>query len=124
MNDKELEKKVADYVEVGKDNKNVDMAALMLNALQTEDQNKISSSTEHWAYLVSIGAPPLGLLFAAWFYFSDKDDAKNAALICVILTVVSVVVFAIIMKLLFSSAGVSVDQVQQINPADIQELYQ
>jgi hypothetical protein len=64
-----LEQKVADYAELAKENKNVDVASLMLNALQTEDQNKLSGKAKHWGYLISLAAPPLGILFAAWFFY-------------------------------------------------------
>lgn len=124
MESDRLEQKVKDYVEVAKDNKNVDVAALMLNALETQNQNALSDRSKKWGYLISLGAPPLGLLFAAWFYFSDKDDGKNAAYACIALTVVSIGLFILIGKLFFSSAGVSVQQVQQIKPADIQQLVQ
>src|SRR4051812_2880644 len=120
----QLEKKVAGYVEVAKENKNVDVAALMLNALQTEDQNMLSSKSKHWAYLISLGAPPLGLLFAAWYYFSDKSDGKKAAWTCIALTVMSLALFFFTARLFFSSAGVSVSQIQQIKPSDIQQVNQ
>lgn len=119
-----LEQKVADYAELARDNKEVDVAALMINALQTEDQNMLSSKAKHWGYLISIGAPPLGLLYAIWFYFSDKSDGKRAAWMCVILTAISIAAFFLMMKVFFSSAGVSVNQIQQIKPADIYQLSQ
>ncbi|MBL8031487.1 MAG: hypothetical protein JNK33_04145, partial [Candidatus Doudnabacteria bacterium] len=76
----DTEKKLADQVQViselAKENKNIDAAALMLNALQTSEKNVVSSRAKRWAYIVSIGAPPLGLLFAIRYYFSGEDDAK------------------------------------------------
>jgi len=124
MSETDLEKKVADYVTVSKENKNVDVAALMLSALQSEDQNLLPAKTKNWAYLISIGAPPLGLLFAVWFYFGDKSDGKRAALVCVILTVVSGGLFLLMMKIFFASTGSSVSQIQQIKPADVMQLSQ
>ena len=124
MSENELEKKVADYVAVAKENKNVDVAALMLNALQTEDQNLLSSKTKKWAYLVSVGAPPFGLFFAAWFYFSDKSDGKRAAWVCIALTAVAIAGFLILMKVFFVSSGASVSQIEQIKPSDIMQLSQ
>jgi hypothetical protein len=122
--DDQLESKVASYVEAAKENKNVDVAALMLNALESEDQNRLSNKSKHWAYLIAIGVPPLGLLFAAWFFFSDKTDGRQAAGMCVFLTVLSIAMFFISAKLFFSSAGVSVQQIEQIKPADIHEFVQ
>jgi hypothetical protein len=108
MSETELEKKVADYVEAAKENKNVDVAALMLNALNVEDENRVPSKTKNWAYLVSIAAPPLGLLFTAWFYFSGKSDSKRVALMCAVLTLVSAGIFLLTLKAFFASSGTSV----------------
>ncbi len=119
-----LEQKVSQYAELAKENKNVDVATLMLNALQTEDQNLLSAKSKRWGYLISISAPPLGLGFAIYFLLSDKSDAKKAALICTILTAVSLIIFFITMKLFFSTAGVSVQQIQQIKPSDIYQITQ
>ena len=72
-----LEQKVSDYIEAAKDNKGVDVTALMLNALDSQSQNRLSDRAKKWAYLISLGLPPLGLFFAAWFYFSDKDVVRH-----------------------------------------------
>jgi hypothetical protein len=76
MSDQKLEEIVSEYAELAKD-KNIDVAALMANALQQEDTNKLSGKAKKWGYLVSLGVPPFGLGFAAWFFFSDKCDGKR-----------------------------------------------
>jgi Na+-driven multidrug efflux pump len=96
----------------------------MLNALQNEDKNKVSSKMKRWAYLVSLGAPPFGLLFALKLFFSDEDDARDVAWMCVTLTAVSVLLFAVGLKLIMSGSGTSLDQIQKITPQQIQELGQ
>lgn len=122
--DKDLEKKIELYQSAAKNNPNVDVGMLMLNALQNEGKNKVSSKLKKWAYLISIGAPPFGLLFALKFFFDDEDDARDVAWICVTLTAVSLLLFVVGAKLLFSGSGTSLQQIQQITPQQIQELGQ
>ena len=76
------------------------------------------------AYLISIGLPPLGLLFAVYYFFDNRDDARQVAWTCVVLTAVALVVFYFTFKLFFSASGVNPEQLQQIKPSDIQQLYQ
>lgn len=124
MDETKLEQTIEEYKKLGEQNKNVDVAALMLNALKTEKENLVSPKMRKWAYLVSIGAPPLGLLFALKLYFSSEDDAKHVANVCIILTVISVLLFWLSAKIFFSSSGTSLQQIQQIKPADIYQLGQ
>ncbi len=123
MSDQKLDEIVTEYADLAKD-KNIDVATLMMNALQQEDANKLSAKSKRWAYLISLGLPPFGLGFALWFYFSDKSDGKSTAIICVILTAVSIIGSIIFFNLVFSGSGASVEQIQQIKPADIYELTQ
>jgi len=97
---------------------------LMANALQNQRTNTVSAKAKHWAYLIAVGVPPFGLFFAAKYYMSDEDDAKEVGRMCIILTVISVVMFFAFGKLFFSSAGVTPQQIEQIKPSDIQQLYQ
>lgn len=123
--DSDLAQKVKEYQEAAKNNPNVDIGALMLNALQSQDQNKVSSKAKKWAYLISISIPPFGLLFALkYFMFSDESDAQEVAWTCVALTAICVFIFWIGGKLLLSSSGTSVEQIQQIKPSDIYQLTQ
>lgn len=123
MSDQKLDEIVTEYADLAKD-KNIDVATLMMNALQQEDANKLSAKSKRWAYLISLGLPPFGLGFALWFYFSDKSDGKSTAIVCVILTAVSIIGSIILFNLVFSGRGASVEQIQQIKPADIYELTQ
>ena len=122
--DKDLEKKIELYQSVAKDSPNVDMGMLMLNALQNEDKNRVSGKWKKWSYVISLTAPPFGLLFALKFFYSSEDDAKDVAWMCVTLTAIGILLFAITMKLLFSSTGANLQQIQQITPQQIQELGQ
>ncbi|MDE2311894.1 MAG: hypothetical protein KGJ93_02260 [Patescibacteria group bacterium] len=117
--DEQLEQKVSQYATLAKENKNIDVASLMMSALGQKD-NTVSSRAKRWAYLISISLPPFGLLFALKYYvFSGEDDAKTVATSCVILTVLSVGLFWIIGKTMLSSSGTSLEQIQQITPQEI-----
>jgi hypothetical protein len=124
MSDKDLENQIKTFSELGKENPNVDVNMLMMNALQNENAKKTSSKSYRWPYLISIGLPPFGLLFAAKYYWNGDEEDKHAANICVILTILSIVVVYIFGKMMFSTSGTSLEQIQQIKPQDIQQLYQ
>lgn len=119
-----MEQKIETYRELGKENPNVDVSMLMMNALQNESGNKASSKSYRMAYLISLGLPPFGLLYAVKYYFGDDENDKQAAKICILLTIISVIVFFAFSKLIFSSSGTSLQQIQQIKPQDIYQLGQ
>ena len=122
--DKKLENQINEFASLAKENKNIDVSALMINALQNQNKNLVSGKAKKWAYLISISLPPFGFLFALKYYLSSEEDAKDVANICVVLTVLSVLSFWIIGKIMLSSSGTSVQQIEQIKPKDIQQLYQ
>lgn len=122
--EKEISETLKTYQQAAAQNKNVDLAALAKIALQQGQGNTLSPRLKKWAYLISIAAPPLGLLFAVKFYLSDESDARAAGHVCVALTLMAIAIFWLTLKLFFSSAGVSLEQIQQIKPADIQQLLQ
>lgn len=122
--DKNLEKQIGEYQAVAKENPNVDIGLLMMSALQNQKQNSVSAKAKRWAYLISIGVPPFGFLFALKYFWGDEDDARAVAWTCVVLTVIAVALFWIGGKLLLSGSGTSVQQIEQIKPADIKQLYQ
>lgn len=121
--DKILEKQFQDYQQLAKQDKNIDVASLMLNAISShiQNQNVVSSKIKRWAYLTSIGVPPLGLFFAAKYYFSSEDDARHVANVCVVLTILGLLSYWLMAKLVFSSSGASLSQIQQITPQEIQQ---
>ena len=124
MNEEKLAKEFEQYHELAKQDKKVDVASLMINALQKQDTNVIPFNQKRWAYLISLGAPPFGLIFAFKFYFSGKDDGEHAAWVCGALTAVGILMFVLLGKILLSGSGTSINQIQQIKPSDIQQLYQ
>lgn len=92
--------------------------------LLLSDKNKVDKKGKRWAFLFSITFPPLGLICAARYFLGSEDDAHEAGWWCVGLTILSLVLFTIFFKLMLSSAGTSVDQINQIKPSDIEQLLQ
>ena len=124
MGDKELEKKIADYQQLAKENPNVDVSLLMMNALKSEDDKLVQRKSRKWPYIIALSVPPIGLLFAAKYYLSGDEDDRSAANMCVILTVVSIVAFLLFGKILISSSGTTPQQIEQITPKDIHDTFQ
>ncbi len=124
MNEDELAKQLKKFQELGKGNKDIDVAALSLAALQGYEKNLLPAKQKRWGYLVSLAVPPFGLIYAFRFYFSGKEDGEEAALLCVVLTCVSIILFVLLGKLMLSSGGITPSQIQQIKPSDVQQLYQ
>ena len=111
-----LEQEVSEYAKLAKENSNIDVSSLMLNALNKK-QNTVSTKMKWWIYMLAVSVPMLGFVFAAYYYFfNDKDDAQQVANICVFLSVLCVGIFWITGKLLLSSSGTSMQQIEQINP--------
>lgn len=124
MSETKLEEQVKTYAALAKENPNIDAASLMLNAL-SQKPNVVSTKMKRWAYVISLGLPPFGLLFALKFYvFSDQEDATRVGNVCVVLTVISVAALFLIGKLMLSSSNTSLQQIQQITPQEIQNTFQ
>lgn len=123
--DKKLTETLEQYQELAKKDKNLDVAALMLSALQKSEENRVSSKTRKWLYILSLGFPPIGVIFALkYYFFDDHDDARHVANMCLILTALVIILTLIFFKSLFSAAGVTPSQVEQIKPSDIYQLTQ
>src|SRR3989338_2083927 len=121
--DKETE--IADKMErirkLAAENKNIDEQALITALLADADSAaQLSGKETGKAYLISILAPPFGLYYAAKFWFRAEADARKAAYICVVLTVISGLAVWWL-----TNAAVSNPQlksIQDINPRDFQDL--
>ncbi len=124
MDEEKLTEEIKKIHELAKENKKIDVASLMINALQKHQANLLPVNEKRWAYFISLGVPPLGLMFALKFYLSDKDDAKDAAMMCVFLTAVSILFAILFFKVFAGSTGTDLNKIQQIKPQDIQELVQ
>ncbi len=122
-NEEKIAKEIETYRKLAEQDKKIDVASLMVQALEKKtSQNTLSGRQKRIAYLISLGLPPIGLIFALKFYFSDKDDGKESALVCVALTAFSFFITILLFRVIVSQSGVSFDQIQQINPQEIREL--
>jgi len=88
------------------------------------DDEKEAAKKKRWAYLISVGLPPFGLFYAVRYSFSEKTDGKGVALMCVILTVVSLLATWAIGRLFLASVGPQMRQIQALNPGDLKDLLQ
>jgi hypothetical protein len=122
MDEEKLAREIKELHELAKANKKIDVASLMINALQKHQANLLPVNEKRWAYLISLAVPPLGLLFAAKFYLSDKDDAKEAALMCLLLTAVSILFAVLFFKIITGSAGSNIEKIPEVKPQDFEEL--
>lgn len=122
--EKKAEKTVELYRQLAKDDKNVDLAALTTAMLEQTRQSETEAKKKRLAYLISAGLPPLGLIFAVRYYFSENSDGKRVAAVCVILTIVSLLASWLIAKMFLSSVGSQLDQIQSINSEDLKSLLQ
>jgi hypothetical protein len=122
--DKELEQQLEQFIDLGKTNPQADTATLATETLEKFEENKVSGKSKAWAYFISLGFPPLGLLLAVHYFFSEKTDAKQVARMCILLTVVSIGAFFIFLQILSSSMGTSYEQIQGIDPNELRELLQ
>lgn len=124
MKSDQLEKQFKVYAELAKKDKSIDVTSLMINALDThtKDADFITAGQKRWAYIISLGAPPLGLFFFVKFWFSGKEDGHDAAWICLVLTAVSIMIMVILSKVLLSGSGAQLEQIQQLTPKDIQQF--
>jgi hypothetical protein len=116
MDSDKLHEQFKIYQEMAKQDKSIDVAGLMMQALDTKDKNYIPAGKKRLAYLVSIGFPPFGLIFALQFWFSDKEDGPQTAVICVVMTAAAAILLVVMTGALFSGSGVTPDQLEQINP--------
>ncbi|HYE22588.1 MAG TPA: hypothetical protein VD998_03295 [Verrucomicrobiae bacterium] len=122
MNEEKLNKELEVYRKLGQGDEKIDVAGLMLSALEKHQSNQLPPSQKRWAYFISVCFPPFGLLFAIKFFLSDKDDSNDAAWVCIVLTVVSILVLVITAKIIISGSGLDANQLQQLNPQTIQEI--
>ncbi len=123
-NESKLEQQVNEYAALAKENPNIDVTSLMLNAV-SQKNNLVSPGVKKWAYIISLGVPPIGLFIAIkYYFFSDEEDAFQVANICIILTFVALGSIWLFGKVFLSSSGTSVEQIQQINPKIIHDTFQ
>lgn len=123
-NEQAAAEKIAQYAELAKEDKKIDATALMINALAQAQEAEIAAKKKRWAYLVSVGAPPFGLIYAIKYGLAGTREGKRTAWICVILTVVSLLLAWLIAEAFLASAGPQLQQIQSLNANELQDLLQ
>lgn len=121
---KKLAEQFRAFQDMAKEDKNIDAASLMINALDNQPKNAVAQKRKTRAYLVSLLLPPFGLFYALKYYLSAEPDAKPVANVCVILTAISCLILWLTVKMMLAGSGINPQQIWQINPADIQQLLQ
>lgn len=116
-----LNQQIEALQELKKQNPDVDVDALMLSALHQHSTLTEKPKSYKWAYLISLGVPPFGFFFAIKFFMSGEQKDRDAAFVCLILTGISIILFVSIAKM-FAGSGVS--SINQLTPADVQNLTQ
>lgn len=123
-----LDAQIMQISEVAKINPNVDVANLMLSALDQQHVNQAGSKGKRWAYLISVGVPGAGFICAIYYYFfSGKNDAKHIAWWCIGLTTFTIIITWITTAVIFSSITqstgqqINVEQLKQ-QPAQLEQL--
>lgn len=97
MNDREekLAEEIAKIQELGKRDKNINTAMLLENLLARAHSASLSHREKTRAFLVSVLAPPFGLYYFAKFWGRTETDARTTAWMCLVLTVLSVILFTV-----------------------------
>jgi hypothetical protein len=119
--DKKIEERFSEFQALGKEDKNVDVAKLMMYSLD-QNRNFFSTKKKYWSYIISLSLPPVGFLLALKYYYDDEEDARHVANICIVLTLVALLMAWTFVKMLFSGSATNLNQIQQIDPKDLQDL--
>ncbi|HTM68905.1 MAG TPA: hypothetical protein VL426_06435 [Candidatus Binatia bacterium] len=123
--EKKVTEQIEEYRKLGEQNKNIDTAALMMNALATAQREEMATKKKQRAYMISVAVPPLGLIIALYYWFKDEPGSKQVAINCVILTAVALFLFWGISKLLFASVTTEQSsQLQNLNVAELRKMLQ
>lgn len=115
-----LESRIAEIAELGKENKNVDVAALLTSALESTDKNMVPASSRRMAYIACLAVPPLGVLIGIKYYWLDEhEDAKQVAAVCILLAIFGFLLFIVFSNLILDSSGLKPEDIEQLNPAEV-----
>jgi hypothetical protein len=120
-----VEARLKEYTEAAKTSANVDKAALAIAALESVGlESNITVKRKKLLYTLSIALPPIGLVFGLWYFFSKKKiDGKQVGITCAVLTVFSFLIGWLVLSLFVRSLPTqTMDQVQNINPQDLNSL--
>ncbi len=120
-----LEEQVKTYVELAKKDKKIDIASLMMTAMDDAKHNHLPVKEKRWAFIISLSIPFIGFYYAFKYFNSNADDANETALACGILACVCLISFWMVQGTLGSSlSGGQLQGVQDLKPSDVYELTQ
>lgn len=124
MNEEQkLEQKVAACAALAKENKDVDIAALLSSIMEQERLDRVDVKQRRRAYLISALVPPFGFVYAVRYYFSGKGDGKRVAAMCAVLTTLGLAVGWLIGGAVFGNTPTgSLEQMQTMNLEDVRSL--
>lgn len=88
------------------------------------DAEREAAKKKRWAYFISVGLPPFGLIYVFKYWSSGTSDGKRTALICLALTAASLLASWLIGVLFLSSAGPELDQLRSIDANGLKDLLQ
>lgn len=125
MTDREdkIIKEIAEIEKLAKENKGIDANALIRNVLErNREQTKIPQGQKIRAYLVSVFLPPFGLYYVFKYFGSTEPGGKRLAVICLVLTTVSMLITFSLAGSIFASLGG--EDFQNFSPSQYQDLIQ
>ncbi|HLC44320.1 MAG: hypothetical protein A2722_01690 [Candidatus Doudnabacteria bacterium RIFCSPHIGHO2_01_FULL_50_11] len=117
-----LAEEIARIQALSREDKKIDTAALVSDALLRHRASTGTAKGVWRAYLVSLLFPPFGLYYTIRFFFEDSEDARQAAWVCLTLTAVSGFFTLWLLNAAFSSS--TVKQIENISPQQIRDLGQ
>lgn len=115
-----LSEQIAKIQQMAKENPQIDANALIATLFTKNQESFLPEGEKMKAYLVSLFVPPFGLYFVAKFFTRTESDARRTAWVCLLLTVVAVILTWWVLGSAFSNP--QIQQIQNLNPQDIQSL--
>src|SRR5262245_60774363 len=122
-NEERLAAEIEQIQKLSKADKNINAEVLINAAFAKAHQEEAGVPHLKRAYAVSLLAPPFGLYYAFKFFLRPEPAYRRQVWICFRLTIVSIAFMWILAKLLFVAAP-GLNDLQNINPQDIQSLIQ
>lgn len=123
--EKKVTEQIEEYRKLGEQNKNIDTASLMINALAAAQSEEIAAKKKRRVYTLSVVLPPIGLIFASYYGLKGEPGGKQVAINCVILTAIALFLAWGISQLLFASVTTQQSgELQNLNVAELRKMLQ
>lgn len=116
----DLENKLASIQQIAQTDEHIDATALMISALEQEHADQTETKNRRWAYLASLGLPPIGYGIAIYYrFFSGKKDAIRMAWWCIGLTTFSIIISIFTLRVILNAATQATGQ--QVNVQTLEQ---